>query len=107
MIVDPDAFGPAVPWPGTDLADEGLVRSLRAKVASELAQRHKRRADAGEGRLAEEDTRQLGDALIWDELQAHAKALLDQGSTPPSHRQDQAVHKAVYDLLFGQWLSGT
>ena len=100
LIVDPDDFGPPVLWPDADLADEALVRSLRGKVASELAQRHKRRADADEDRLPEEDTRQLGDALIWDELQAHAKALLDQGSTPPSHREDLAVHRAVYALLF-------
>ncbi len=100
MTFDPDAFGPAVPWPDAGLADEALVRSLRVKVASELAQHHKRRADAGEGRLSEEDTRQLGEALIWDELQAHAKALLDRGITPPSHREDQAVHRALYALLF-------
>jgi Flp pilus assembly CpaF family ATPase len=95
-------FGLPVPWPdtGAERADEGLVRSVRLKVASELAQRQRRRASNGDAGLSDEDTRQLGDALIWSELQAHAKALLDQGRSPPSDGQDRAVHRAVYSLLF-------
>jgi Flp pilus assembly CpaF family ATPase len=107
MTTPPDVFGDPlfgshVPWPdtGADRADEALVRSLRVKVAGELAQRERRRATNGDARLSDEDTRQLGDALIWNELQAHAKALLDQGRSPPSDRQDRAVHRAVYSLLF-------
>ncbi len=97
---DPGTFGPAEPWPDARLIDEGLVRTIRAKVAGELARREKKRADGGERRLPDDDARQLGSALIWEEMQAHAKDLLDRGISPPSHEEDRAIHKAVYALLF-------
>jgi len=100
VTFDPEAFGPAQPWPDTELVDEPLVRAIRSKVAVELAHRQKQRADGGESRLGEDDTRELGNALIWDEIQAHAKELLNRGISPPSQPEDQAIHRAVYALLF-------
>jgi pilus assembly protein CpaF len=100
MIGEADGYGPAQSWPDGDLVDEALVRSLRGSVASELARRRKARADDGEPRLSEDDVRELGNALIWDGLQSHAKELLNRGVAPPTTEEDQALHKAVYSLLF-------
>src|SRR6202521_5153139 len=101
MIADPAGFGPAQPWPDGDLVHEALVRSIRTDVASELARRQKARAGDGGSRLSEDDVRELGNALIWDGLQSHAKELLNRGISPPSSEEDHAIHKAVYSLLFG------
>jgi pilus assembly protein CpaF len=100
MSFDADAVGPPEPWPDAELIDEGLVRAVRGNVASELARRQKGRVDDGESPLSKADARQLGNALIWDELQSHAKELLNRGITPPSPDEDQAIHNAVYALLF-------
>jgi pilus assembly protein CpaF len=100
VITDPDAFGPVRRWPDAELIDEALVRAIRGNVARELARRQKERTGAGESRLSEDDVRELGRALIWDELQGHAKELLYRGIAPPSPEEDQAIHKAVYSLLF-------
>jgi pilus assembly protein CpaF len=100
MIADPDAYGPAQPWPDGDLIDGSLVRAIRGDVASELARRQKARTGDAEVQLSEDDVRELGNALIWDGLQGHAKELLNRGIAPPSPEEDRAIHKAVYSLLF-------
>lgn len=86
------------PWEGID---ETVVYSVRAAVSEKLSARQAGRAEQGLPRLAKGDEEQLVAQLVTDELRDHARRLLERGRRPPSEAEENAILKAVSDLLFG------
>ena len=80
--------------------DDGLVRRIRERVARGLSDGQAERANRGLSRLSATDEEQMARRLVNDELRAHAKAALDQGRPPPTEIEEQAIAKAVIDLMF-------
>jgi Flp pilus assembly CpaF family ATPase len=83
------------------LADQVLVRRLRAQVAERLNQQ--RRADELAGRIAmtSEDERQYARSLIVQVLEDHARAEISEGRTPPAPDEEEAAAAAIHAALFG------
>jgi pilus assembly protein CpaF len=101
VTFDPDGFGPAIPWAGAELVDAAVVRRLRTRVATELADAQADRERRGQARLADEDEREYGIELINDALEHHALDLITRGIGPPTAEEEEALHRAVFNLLFG------
>jgi Flp pilus assembly CpaF family ATPase len=101
LTVDPEGFGPAIPSSGADLVDSALVRRLRTQVARELADKHAERERSGDGRLHGDDERELGTELINNALEHHALDLITRGIGPPTADEEEALHRAVFNVLFG------
>ena len=101
LMLEPDAFGPPVTWSGSGLVDSSLVRRLRTEVARELADKHAERERSGEGGLDDDDERELGMELINKALERHALDLITRGLGPLSAQEEEGLHGAVYNLLFG------
>jgi len=93
VTLDSDTSGPAV--------DTGLVRRLRTAVASDLAEVQRAREGRVQPRLSEQDEKELGAKLINDSLEHHAHQLIKNGQTPPTAEEEEALHRAVFNLLFG------
>ncbi len=96
-----DGFGPAPAWPAEELLDAALVRRLRSRVARQLADTQREREHQGRGRLAQADEQALGAKLVNDALEAHAHDRISRGAAPPTAADEQALHAAVFNLLFG------
>jgi Flp pilus assembly CpaF family ATPase len=84
-----------------ELVDTGLVRRLRTAVASELAEVQRAREGRDQPRLTGRDEQELGAKLINDTLEQHAYKLIKNGQTPPTAEEEEALHHAVFNLLFG------
>lgn len=89
------------PWTATEPVAETLVRRLRTKVARQLADIQRERERRGEARLVEADEVALGAKLINDELERHAHELITKGVSPPTAEDEDVLHQAVFNLLFG------
>jgi Flp pilus assembly CpaF family ATPase len=83
------------------LLDTALVRRLRTAVASELTEVQRARERRDQARLTERDEQELGAKLINDSLEQHAHQLIKNGQTPPTADEEEALHHAVFNLLFG------
>ncbi len=89
------------PWNPGEVLDEALVRRLRTKVARQLADTQRERERSGEARLADVDEHALGAKLINDALERYAHDLITSGAAPPDAEEEEALHQAVYNLMFG------
>ena len=101
VTFDHDGHEPAIPWAGADVVDSALVRRLRTQVARELADAQAERERSGEARLSGDDEREYGVELINDALEHHALDLITGGVGPPTAEDEEALHRAVFNLLFG------
>ncbi|HSS11787.1 MAG TPA: CpaF/VirB11 family protein, partial [Acidimicrobiales bacterium] len=101
VTFDPDAFGPATRCDDGETVDAALVRRLRTQVASELADAQAQRERRGESRLGGDDERQYGIELINEALEHHALDLITRGIGPPTAEEEEGLHRAVFNLLFG------
>ena len=101
VTFDHDGHEPAIPWAGADVVDSALVRRLRTQVARELADAQAERERSGEARLSGDDEREYGVELINDALEHHALDLITGGLGPPTAEDEEALHRAVFNLLFG------
>jgi hypothetical protein len=81
--------------------DEAVVYAIRTAVSDKLSTRQAGRAGDGLPRLARADEEQLVAQLASEELRDHARRQLERGRKPPSQGDEQAILKAVLDLLFG------
>lgn len=81
--------------------DEAVVYAIRTAVSDQLSSRQADRAERGLPRLGRADEEQLVAELANVELRNHARRLLERGRTPPSQTEEQAILKAVSDLMFG------
>ena len=99
--IGPESFGPLVEAPDHELVDPALVRRLRASVASQLADAQRVRQAGTIPHLSELDEHELGVKLINDSLERHAHELIKSGSVPPTTGEEAALHRAVFNLLFG------
>jgi Flp pilus assembly CpaF family ATPase len=81
--------------------DEAVVYAIRTAVSDKLSTRQAGRAGDGLPRLARADEEQLVAQLASEELRDHARGQLERGRKPPSQVDEQAILKAVLDLLFG------
>ena len=83
------------------LVDGALVRRLRSRVASALADAHRERERRGDPALTGADEEVFGATLINEALERHAHDLIVGGITPPTAEEEAALHLAVFNLLFG------
>jgi len=81
--------------------DESVVYAIRTAVSEQLSSRQAERAERGLARLGRADEEQLVAELANTELRNHARRLLERGRTPPAQAEEQAILRAVSDLLFG------
>lgn len=81
--------------------DESVVYAIRTAVSDQLSSRQADRAERGLPRLSRSDEEQLVAELANAELRTHARGLLERGRTPPAQAEEQAILKAISDLLFG------
>jgi Flp pilus assembly CpaF family ATPase len=81
--------------------DESVVYAIRTAVSDQLSSRQAERAERGLPRLSQADEEQLVAELANAELRNHARQLLERGRTPPAQTEEQAILRAVSDLLFG------
>jgi len=81
--------------------DSALVRRLREEVAEVLARQRREDALAGLARLTPEDERQFARAVIGRVLEAHARAELSVGRTPPTPPEEAELADGIHAALFG------
>ncbi len=101
MTVGWQPAGPADRWDGEGLVDASLVRRLRTQVATALADRQNERERRGLSAFSGPDEEALGAELVNEMLERHAHELIRRGIVPPTAEEEQALHRAVLDLLFG------
>ncbi|GGC02953.1 CpaF family protein [Cellulomonas carbonis] len=81
--------------------DQLLVRRLREEVADILARQRRDDAAAGLPPMSAEDERQFARAVINRVLDAHARAELTAGRTPPSPVEEEEISSGIHAALFG------
>jgi Flp pilus assembly CpaF family ATPase len=86
------------PLPGP--VDPGLVRRLQGRVADVLAARRNGVRAGGQG-LADEDERQLAQAVVAEVVAEHVADLLRGGQAPPPGLRQRELVEALHALLFG------
>lgn len=79
---------------------DGLVRQLRSEVADRLHESVTSAAAAGR-ELATDDQRMLARRLLNDEFRTRAAVAVGAGEQPLGVEEEEAVARAVLDLLFG------
>jgi Flp pilus assembly CpaF family ATPase len=84
-----------------EVVDGALVRRLRSRVATALADAQRERDRRGETPLADADEEEFGTKLINEALEQHAHDLIVRGLAPPSAEEEAALQLAVFNLLFG------
>jgi pilus assembly protein CpaF len=80
--------------------DDGLVRTIRAGVATELSKRTSDAQLTRARRLDRDDQAVLARQLINDALEAHARECVERGEPVLSQVQEASVAQAVFDRLF-------
>jgi hypothetical protein len=83
------------------VVDGGLVRRLRSRVASALADGQRERERQGQSPLAGRDEEEFGSKLINEALEKHAHDLIVRGLTPPTAEEEATLQLSVFNLLFG------
>jgi pilus assembly protein CpaF len=81
--------------------DSALVRRLREEVADVLSRQRREDAVAGLARLTPEDERQFARSVIGRVLEAHARAELAAGRTPPVPQEEAELADGIHAALFG------
>lgn len=86
---------------GTAAVDlEPIVRAVRRRVGSALADEHERRQRAVEPHLAGADEHQWAVATTWVNLDALTRERIDSGEAPLDPRAEEQVVAMVVDRLF-------
>ena len=80
--------------------DEGLVRRLRALVATELTTRAGEAQRTTGRRLDQDDQSALARRLIDEHLERHANDCLASGQAVLTEEQEEALARAVFDRIF-------
>jgi len=80
--------------------DEGLVRRLRAVVATDLTSRAAETQRTSGRRLDQDDQTALARRLIDEELERHAKDCLASRQPVLSERDEEVLARAVFDRIF-------
>jgi Flp pilus assembly CpaF family ATPase len=86
---------------GVETVDGALVRRLRSRVATALADAQRERERRGDSPLTGADEEEFGSKLINEVLERHAHDLIVAGETPPTEDEESALQLAVFNLLFG------
>jgi pilus assembly protein CpaF len=86
--------------PAPEVTNFALVRQIRERVASKLAERHKGDAAAGRAGLAQEARQAYAAELIDEELAVLAKERIEAGHGRLGLDAEEALAQAVYDALF-------
>ena len=81
-------------------AEEGLVRSIRTGVATELSRRSSDAQLTRARRLDRDDQAVLARQLINDALEAHAQECVERGEPVLNAAAESAIAQAVFDRLF-------
>ncbi|WP_203416207.1 CpaF family protein [Jiangella ureilytica] len=81
--------------------DQNLVRTLREEVADTLARQRRDDASNGIPPMSGEDERQFARAVISRVLDAHARAEIAAGRTPPSAEEEEEISSGIHAALFG------
>lgn len=80
--------------------EEGLIRRLRATVASELSTRTADTQRVSGRRLDQDDQSALARRLIDEELERHARDCLASNQPVLTEAQEHVVSRAVFDRIF-------
>jgi hypothetical protein len=94
---------------GAGVVDSALVRRLRSRVASALADAQRERERRGESPLAGADEEEFGTTLINEALEKHAHDLIVRGGWPPTawnEREDFVVVRTTSGLSLRQGTRG-
>src|SRR5579883_2691255 len=83
-----------------DVVEEGLIRRLRATVASELSSRASDTQRSSGRRLDADDQAALARRLIDEELERHARDCLSSNQPVLTETQEHTVSRAVFDRIF-------
>ena len=83
------------------VADQVLVRRLRAEVAERLNQQRRRDEAAERAAMSAEDERQYARSLIVQVLEDHARREISEGRVPQTPEEEEATAAAVHAALFG------
>src|SRR4051794_33915546 len=86
--------------PAPEVTNFALVRQIRERVASRLAERRKDDEVAGHVPLGQEARQALAAALIDEELSVLAKGRIELGHPRLDLDAEEALAQAVYDALF-------
>ena len=81
-------------------ADEVLVRSIRASVATELSKRSSEAQLTRARRLDRDDQAVLARQLINDALEAHARDCVERGEPVLTEEAESSIAQAIFDRLF-------
>ena len=81
--------------------DQALVRRLREETADVLARQRRDDSAAGLPPMSGEDERQFARAVIGRVLDAHARAEIGAGRTPPSAQDEEEISAGIHAALFG------
>jgi len=81
-------------------ADEVLVRSIRASVATELSKRSSEAQLTRARRLDRDDQAVLARQLIHDALEAHARDCVERGEPVLTEEAESCIAQAIFDRLF-------
>lgn len=74
---------------------------MREDVAEVLSRQRREDAAAGLPAMSAEDERQFARAVIGRVLEAHARAEIAAGRTPPTPQEDQEIADGIHAALFG------
>lgn len=81
--------------------DQALVRRFREEVADTLARQRREDAASGLPPMSGEDERQFARAVIGRVLDAHARAEIAAGRTPPTAEEEEDLAGGIHAALFG------
>ena len=83
------------------VADNNLVRQLRAEVAARLNQQRRSDEFADRAPMTSEDERQFARSLIVQVLEDFARREISEGRVPQTAEEEEATAAAVHAALFG------
>ena len=81
--------------------DQMLLRRLREDVADRLSRQRRDDASAGLPGMTSEDERQFARAVIARVLEAHARAEIAAGRTPPDATEEGELADGIHAALYG------
>jgi Flp pilus assembly CpaF family ATPase len=81
--------------------DHQLVKRFRQEAGDRISEQRRLDQISGDAAMSPEDERQFARAIIAQILEAHARAEITIGRTPPDAQAEEAYASAVHAALFG------